>query len=122
MRRRLLVLALACCLVGCRDTEPPAHLRVAGGEQERGRRIVAHLGCGVCHAIPGIAGARGRVGPPLASFGSRTFIAGLVPNRPAELVRFVQDAPAIAPGTAMPRLSMSDQEARDVAAYLYSLR
>lgn len=122
MRREFLFVVLASLLVGCSDEEMPFHLRVEGGEQERGRQAVASIGCGVCHVIPGIAGARGRVGPPLDAFGTRAFIAGRVPNRPAELVRFVRDAPSVAPETAMPRLPLSDQQARDIAAYLYTLR
>lgn len=80
------------------------------------------MACGVCHVVPGATGARGRVGPSLAGFGRRTFIAGVVPNRPDVLARFVQNAPSLVPNTAMPPLPINQSEARDVAAFLYTLR
>jgi cytochrome c1 len=55
-------------------------------------------------------------------FGQRTFIAGEVPNSPENLVRWIRSPKSIEPGTAMPELGLSDQDARDVAAYLYTLR
>jgi cytochrome c1 len=105
-----------------RPLENPEVQRVIGGEPATGRRIIAAYECGVCHTIPGIQGAHGIVGPPLTAFASRQFIAGVVPNEPTLLVRWVQDAPSIAPHTAMPDLGLSDDEARHVAAYLYTLR
>jgi cytochrome c1 len=79
-------------------------------------------GCGSCHAIPGVRGADSGVGPPLAGFGRRRFIAGRVPNEPDELVRWILHPQGVKPGTAMPDLGVSDQHARDIAAYLYTLR
>jgi hypothetical protein len=40
---------------------------------------------------------------------------------PEVLVRFVRDAPSLAPDTAMPAIDMTDQQASDIAAYLYTL-
>lgn len=48
-------------------------------------------------------------------------IAGRFPNQPDVLVRWIRDAPSLSPETAMPATSLSDAEAVDVAAYLYSL-
>jgi cytochrome c1 len=75
--------------------------------------------CGVCHVIPGIANAVGKVGPALNHYSHRSYVAGKFPNEPDTLVRWIADAPAMAPRTAMPAIPMSDQEARDMAAYLY---
>jgi cytochrome c1 len=55
-------------------------------------------------------------------FSRRTYIAGELPNTVENLVRWVKDPPAVEPGTAMPKLGLSDQQALDVAAYLYTLR
>jgi cytochrome c1 len=93
-----------------------------GGDPARGRELIVHYGCGSCHSIPGIREARGLVGPPLILFGRRTFIAGQVPNTPDQLVRWLLDPTAIEPGTAMPKLGLSEQDARHIAAYLYTLR
>ena len=87
----------------------------------RGKAAAYRLGCGACHAMPGIDWPQGRVGPPLAGFGDRALIAGELPNRPAPLARFVRDAPALIPGPTMPAIAMSERDARDIAAWLSSL-
>jgi cytochrome c1 len=95
---------------------------INGGDPQLGRQVIADVGCGVCHRIPGVAGARGTVGPTLQHFARRTYIGGNVPNRPDALMRWVVDAPALAPGTAMPPMPLSHAQARDIVAYLYTLR
>lgn len=84
--------------------------------------MIVAKGCGSCHTIPGIYTARGLVGPPLMFFSRRTMIAGELPNTPDNLVRWIRDPKLVEPGTAMPDLGLTDREARDVAAYLYTLR
>ena len=113
--------AAATALVACggADTGAVGHV---SGDPAAGAVVIARTGCGACHAIPGIRGARGIVGPPLGGFAGRTLIGGVAPNRPAVLVRWVRDAPSLAPDTAMPRLPLDEREAIDVAAYLYTLR
>jgi cytochrome c len=106
------------CQGGRSDTQ---HVRVAGGDPQRGAGVIRHIGCGACHTIPGIDGARGVVGPPLSFWSRRSYIAGNLPNSPPNLVRWIRDADAVEPGTAMPDLGLSEQQARDVAAYLYTL-
>jgi cytochrome c1 len=49
-------------------------------------------------------------------------VAGEVPNTPRFMVRWIENPQAIEPGTAMPNLGVSDAQARDIAAYLYTLR
>jgi cytochrome c len=90
--------------------------------QHPGRLAIERLQCGACHVIPGIAGARGQVGPPLDEYGKRVYIAGKLPRDEALLARWIADAPSLSPGTAMPKIEMTADEARDMAAYLYSLR
>jgi cytochrome c len=109
-------------LPGCdRVGNGPQH-KVAGGDPEAGRALIAHYGCGHCHEIPGIRGASGVVGAPLQRFGRRSLIAGAVPNEPQHLVRWIVDPQQIEPGTAMPAVGASEAEALDIAAYLYTLR
>ncbi|MFC4174300.1 c-type cytochrome [Microvirga sp. GCM10011540] len=96
--------------------------RIVGGDPERGRRVIASYECGACHTIPGIQGAHGIVGPPLTKFARRQLIGGVVPNQPTLLIRWVQDAPSLIPQTGMPDLGLTDDEARDAASYLYTLR
>jgi cytochrome c1 len=72
--------------------------------------------------IPGVRNANGEVAPPLTKFARRTFIAGEVPNTPENLIVWIMNPQAIEPKTAMPYLGVSNQQARDIASYLYSLR
>lgn len=107
---------------GCTGGRTERAYRVAtGGTSESGRKIIESKKCGACHTIPGIRTARGRVAPPLYFFSQRSFVAGEVPNTVENLVKWVKAPQSIEPGTAMPNLGLSDQEARDVAAYLYTL-
>lgn len=94
---------------------------LSGASAERGRAAVARYECGACHMIPGVPGARGRVGPDLDGFRRRIYVAGVHPNSPQVLVRWIQDAPALEPQTAMPDVGVDQGDARDIAAYLYSL-
>jgi mono/diheme cytochrome c family protein len=117
----LAALALLSALTACSE-EPLLDLRVVGGDVERGRAALARYECGVCHVIPDVPGAVGQVGPPLSSFARHVYIAGKFPNAPEVLVRFIPDAPSMAPETGMPAIAMSERDARDMAAYLYSLK
>ena len=123
MGKFLLVVAITIIpLGGCRggNTEP-AYIVATGGSAYSGKQIIHQYGCGSCHTIPGVRGARGMVGPPLISFGRRTYIAGHVPNSPDNLVRWIMGPQSIDAGTAMPTLGLTEQQARDIAAYLYTL-
>ena len=111
-------LLLAAILTACAD-EP---MIAVPGDPAAGRAALERYQCGACHAIPGIAGAHGRVGPPLAEYRQRVYIAGKFPQEPALLAKWIQDAPSLAPQTAMPNVGVSDADARDIAAYLYQLR
>ena len=94
---------------------------VPGGEAARGARAIRHFGCGGCHSISGLRFATGTAGPPLEGFANRVYIAGRLPNTPEHLAAWIQSPGSIDPQTAMPDLGVSSAEARDIAAYLYSL-
>jgi cytochrome c len=95
---------------------------ISGGDPARGKSQIVAYGCGTCHVIPGVGEASGLLGPPLSKFAHRAFIAGEVPNTSEFLVRWISVPQAIEPGTAMPNLGVSEAQARDIAAYLYTLR
>lgn len=120
-RRALPLLAGAALLHGCGDAEVPAHLRIAGGDPGRGQALIYGYGCGTCHRIEGIRGARGNVGPALERYAGRSLVAGIMPNVPANLIAWLSDPPAIEPRTGMPNLGISPEQARDIASYLYTL-
>jgi cytochrome c len=119
-RAWLAALALSPLLWGC--DSPPPESPAPSGDRAAGRAALLAHDCGVCHRIPGVRGARGLVGPPLAGFGQRIYIAGRFPNTEAMLVRWIVDPPALERSTAMPALGVSEEEARDMAAYLLGLR
>ena len=126
-RRALLaVLAAAialCFLPGCQGGKATGVYAVyTGGNWQTGKQLIVKYRCGACHTIPGVDDANGMVGPPLIWFARRTYVAGEIPNTPPNLVRWLRDPKSVEPGTAMPELGLSDQDARDVAAYLYTLR
>jgi len=92
-----------------------------GADPQAGLRVMRAVGCASCHDVPGIGWPQGRVGPALHGFGDQALIAGALPNRPDVLAAYVRDAPSLMPGTTMPAMPVSRKEARDVAAYLYTL-
>ena len=119
----LAFLAGALALLGCEGGKAlPPYPVATGGNAAHGKELIQNYGCGACHIIPGVQGARGLVGPPLLYFGRRTMIAGELPNSPDNLVRWIQNPRAIEPKTAMPNLGLTEDQAYDIAAYLYTLR
>ena len=71
--------AAGLALLGACTKHPPSSLGL-GGDPDRGKEQIVAYGCGSCHVIPGVPGAKGLVGPPLTQFAHRAFIAGEVPN------------------------------------------
>lgn len=95
---------------------------VPAAKASQGKQHLVRYGCGGCHVIPGVAGAQGEVGPRLDELHGKIYIAGVLPQSPQNLVAWIQNPRDIDPQTAMPDLGVGEQEARDMAAYLYSLR
>jgi cytochrome c1 len=119
----LLLLAISIMLAGCTGGKVTRPYTVAvNGNPEDGKQLIQSFGCGSCHTIPGIYTAQGVVGPPLMFFARRTMIAGELPNSPENLVRWIENPPAVEPKTAMPNLGVTDEQAHDIASYLYTLR
>jgi mono/diheme cytochrome c family protein len=92
------------------------------GDARVGRAIIAEQACGACHRIPGVSQADGKAAPPLDHFASQPTIAGVLPNKPAELVRFLQEPESVVKGGAMPNMALTETQARQIAAYLYTLK
>lgn len=109
-----IVLALAAC-----GGEAPRAL--VEGDAENGKLLLRQFGCGTCHEIPGVADAKGRVGPPLSGVAGRVYLGGVLPNTPDNMAAFIRDPQRFAPRTAMPDLGVSEPHARDMVAYLATL-
>lgn len=88
---------------------------------ERGRSLLVQYRCGSCHTIPGVPASRGQVATPLSAWSQRSYIAGRLPNRTEVLVRWIVDPQSLVPGTLMPDMGVSPEEAQAMASYLYSL-
>ena len=101
----------------------PGVARPSTDDAARGRALIASgaYGCAACHTIPGIRAPRGIVGPHLSGFARRPFIAGQLANTPEILVAFLQNPSALVPRTGMPNVGLSFEDARFIAAYLYTM-
>jgi cytochrome c1 len=109
----LLCVALAAC-----GMDPPA----GAGNAANGKLLLRQFGCGTCHGIAGVAAAEGTTGPPLAGVARRVYLAGVVPNSPENMARWIRAPQQYKPGTAMPDLRLTEAQARDMVAYLQGLR
>ncbi|HET7712148.1 MAG TPA: c-type cytochrome [Thermoanaerobaculia bacterium] len=109
-------------VAACNGDDERIAQQIAGGNPQRGREVIARYGCGACHEIPGLPVGRGLVGPSLERIADRSHLAGRLENEPANLVRWIREPQKISPGTAMPNLNVSERDAKDIAAYLYTAR
>ena len=122
-RSALLIIVGCLALADCEGGKTlPSYSIAVSGNPQHGKALIQGYGCGACHIIPGVRQARGLVGPPLILFGDRTMIAGELPNTPDNLVMWLRNPRTVEPGTAMPNLGLTEDQADDVAAYLYTLR
>lgn len=119
-RHRLPLAAIVLFLVACQPSQQDIALKHSlAGDPQRGRLALYDHGCGTCHRIDGVRGANGRVGPPLTDVAERWYLGGVLPNNPDNMTRWIQDPRRFSPHTVMPRLGVSEADARDMVAYLY---
>jgi cytochrome c2 len=118
--KRFAVLLLL--LVACKREEKTQIVEQTGGNIDHGRQLVQQYGCTSCHDIPNVSGPRGMVGPPLTNFASRQIFAGHLQNTPENLMKYLQNPQIADPQNAMPNLNLTPDQARDIAAFLYTLK
>jgi cytochrome c1 len=116
MKLCVFVLPVIALLTGCEAYTTSPVERAAAAPKMR------EYGCTSCHAIPGVAGAGSTVGPPLNHIGSRSEIAGVISNTPGNLARWIQHPQQIHPGSAMPEMHVTPEDARTITIYLETLR
>jgi ubiquinol-cytochrome c reductase cytochrome b subunit len=76
-----------------------------------GRLLFGKNGCTACHSIQGKGG---RIGPDLTREGGK---------RDADWhMRHFKDPQAVSPGSIMPKVLLSDQELKELADYMQSLK
>jgi cytochrome c2 len=121
----LLIAGSSVLLAGCQP-EPAdagdAAIALTGGDPERGKAEIRRFGCGSCHVIPGVRGAEGMVGPPLAGIANRMYLGGVLTNTPEHMMRWIMTPKEVDSLTVMPNLGVDAVQARHIAAYLYTLR
>lgn len=120
---RILPALLLVAALACDEEDPDANeeaYALTGGNASHGRALIQQYGCGSCHSIPDVPGARGTVGPALSGIPSRSYIGGVLMHTPDNLVRWIQNPKAVDEKTAMPNLGVTAEDARDIAAYLYA--
>lgn len=114
-------LALAPLLAAC--SGPPDEARKDDeASAAHGRVLLARYHCGSCHSIPNVPASQGKLAVSLDAYGKRSYIAGRVANEPATLARWIVDPASIVPGTLMPNLGVSPDDARSMALYLGRLK
>lgn len=91
------------------------------GDPKRGKLALQQYACAACHVIPGVVAPAGRVGPSLNGMSERSIIAGLNANTPENMIEWIQHPDKVRPGSAMPDMGVTEQDARDMAAYLETL-
>jgi cytochrome c oxidase subunit 2 len=109
------------------------------GDAANGAKLViSNGGCLACHAIKGNPMMVGNIGPNLTHIATRTTIAaGLFPNDPRHLARWIKNAREMKPGVLMNTLGagqfdpifkqtikpgLTDQQIADIVAYLQTLK
>jgi cytochrome c2 len=110
---------LAALLLAACKPAPEQRQFVATADAAHGKAVIERVGCGSCHAIPGVRWPQGKVGPDLDGLAERALIGGKLPNEPDVLAAYIRNAPALVPGSGMPAMPVTQAEARDIAAYLY---
>jgi len=108
------------------------------GNPANGAVLLGKGSCVGCHVIRGNPMMVLPIGPNLTHVGSRTTIAaGLFPNDPRHLARWIKNAPKMKPGILMPTIGageydpvrktmslvkLTDAEIADIVAYLNTLK
>lgn len=91
-----------------------------GGDAEAGRHSIREKGCITCHTLDSVPGARGLIGPSLDGIADRSYIAGHLPNTPDNMILWIEHPHQIVPQTVMPEMGLTEQESKNIAAYLYT--
>jgi cytochrome c551/c552 len=80
--------------------------------------LLRQYACHACHRIDGVVGPTTYVGPPLAEWHRRKYVAGELPNTYDNLTAFIMSPQASSPGSLMPDLAVPEAHARRIAAFL----
>lgn len=114
-----------------RQPVSPRTLQPAAGytssEVRAGASLFTYYACASCHYLRGVNGTGTQpsvdYAPNLTHIGSRSLLAaGAVSNTPAHMEQWLLNPDTVKPGVHMPNFQLSEAQARDLSAYLESLR
>lgn len=98
---------------------------MTGGDPAAGKEKIVVHDCHSCHEIPGIPVNPDRRGPSLKHWSKQSTIAKKWPNTPDNLEDFLQHPERMLHGNGlrneMTMSSVKPADAKDIAAYLYSV-
>jgi cytochrome c len=98
---------------------------MTGGDPQAGKEKIVLHDCHSCHEIPGIPVNRDVRGPSLKHWAKQSTIAKKWPNTPENLEDFLQHPERMLHGsglkTEMTMSSVKSGDAKDIAAYLFSI-
>jgi cytochrome c len=105
-----------------RNEQKKSHhaIQMSGGEPNKAQSAIRQYGCAACHDIPGVLSPGGLAGPSLSGLADRLYVGGVVENTPDHLVRWIINPKQFTATTAMPVTGIGEEEARNIAAYLYA--
>jgi cytochrome c oxidase subunit 2 len=99
---------------------PPALPADSASLAFQGRQLYQQSQCIACHTITGVSA--GVIGPNLDHVASRLTLAGaMFPMSTENLSAWLEDPPAIKPGSLMPMQNLTDEQVRALVAFLESL-
>ncbi|MCA9630497.1 MAG: c-type cytochrome [Myxococcales bacterium] len=110
-----------------KDAKPEAGKNpLAGASLDKGRKLIEEKGCGSCHVMSGVPAFMTKPDPKTADENTRRGQA-LAPDLrwardkfPVQnLIAWIKDPKSIKPDTRMPVTTLTNDEARDIAAYIY---
>ncbi|HEY3757591.1 MAG TPA: cytochrome c oxidase subunit II [Opitutaceae bacterium] len=92
------------------------------GRPLAGQQLFTQLTCVNCHALRGTQNVA-RVAPDLTHFASRTTLgAGVLPNSPPNLARWLLNPQDVKPGCLMPNFQLNTGQVADLVAYMETLK
>ena len=115
---RKLLYVLIAVTFACKGREQTQSI----GDTAHGKQLIEKYGCASCHVIPKIDGPKGMVGPPLEHIASRQIIGGKLTNTPQNMMAWLQNPQMVDPNNSMPNLGVTPADARDITAFLESLK
>ena len=117
----LLILLAACAkrseTPAVSTAPPPASV----GDAARGKELMNTFACSGCHVIPGLE-MGGNLGPSLEGWANKPMIVNKFPNTADNVIQWLQNPQSMDPQTTMPGVGANPIDARDMTAFLFTLK